>query len=673
MLPLNKETYAHGTQKLVVAFVLLGLLAACPSSSQADEKLAYDLLPSNTQAVVWIPNSEQLMEKWSRTQLSELVQDESIAPFFEGKRQEIEKRFLEAGWRLSIKPEDVGQYSTGQLAFAWTNREDPVKPYTMMLLCDVENDADINAKMIEGFEKQLESQKATKQQLSHNDLAINKYTLPPRAGEYFEQQSFVVVVPGAPEDDAAVLLATDNLELIKTLIDKLQGKSMAAGLAADETFQKGRELAGISGEGNVEYFVRPIGFAEVIKAIAGKRSKSRGNWLNALKNQGFGAVKCIAGEIKIGAEELDLEHHGYVYADLPLTKSAKVLNFPNQASLEVPNFVGEDVASLLVTNWVANQAFWELEGIVDEIANTAGVFQEVIAGFKTDAHGPQVDLRQVLPLFTNDIYSIADNRDGEAEVDSRRNLLALKLKDADKMSKILREAMNNEVDATQIDFEGYPIWQVTEVSGDANDEDFGDFVAPAPKVEKPKDENWLSNWAITVYGDYLLFASHLEVIQDAIEQGNASEVSPFVKTDDYKRAQSAIAEFFGHEQGSAWRILRSSKAYRIQYELFRKGELRKSESMLASILDRMVQKDDELEKDKEQKISGEGLPEFSEIEQYLEPSAFKVSTTQNGWEFGSFLLAKDYVAKENAAGPEVTRSSAQYGTATAPHPVSKKR
>lgn len=668
MLPLISKRSQRWSLLSAVACTIL-LAVAGTKVAVAEDKLAYDLLPSNTQAVVWIPSTDQLLEKWNRTQLSELVQDESIAPFFEGKRQEIEQKFLEAGWRLTIKPEDVGQYSTGQLAFAWMDQKDPVKPYSMVLIADVENDVDINAAMVKDFEEQLETKKATIQKLAYGKLEVKQYTLPPRPGEYIKQVSYVAVVPGA-QDASATLLATDDIDLLKSLADRLTGKAVDGVLSADAVFQKGRELAEISGEGNIEYFVRPIGFAEVVRAIAGKRSKSNSNWLQALKKQGFEAIKCIAGEIKVGAKELDVEHHGYVFAELPLTNSAKALNFPNEASFEVPNFVGENVASVLATNWVANQAFWELEGLVDDIANTEGVFKEVVAGFKGDSSGPQVDLHEVLPLFTNDIYSIADSRDGEAAVDSRRNLLALKLNDSAKMLQILRKAMNNEVDASRTEFEGYDIWQVSEDSGSQGDSDFGDFTTPAVEEE---EEKWLNNWAITVYGDYLLFASHLEVIEDAIAQGNANEVSPLVGTDDYQRAKSAIAEFCGEEKGSAWRVLRTAKAYRVQYELFRKGELRKSESMLASILDRLIKKDEEMES-KEQKISGEGLPEFSEIVKYLQPSAFKVSATQSGWSFGSFLLSKDYQAKEGGEdSPSVTRSSAQYGTATAPLQISTKR
>ena len=657
--------------KSAISFRLLPVLCffALLNSVQA-QKQAYDILPPNTQAVVWVSSTEQLMEKWDRTQLAELIRDEAVAPFFEGKRQEIEQKFLEAGWRLTIKPEDVGQFSAGQLAFAWTDRDDPVKPYSMILIGDIENDADINADMIKAFEKQLDERKAKKQTLSFEGITINQYTLPPRPGEYIKQVSYVAVVPGQSDTDSAHLLAADDLPLLKNLIQKIQGELTTISLSDDAVFVRGRELAQISNEGDIEYFVRPLGFAEVIRAIAGTRSKSKSNRIQALKNQGFDAIKCICGELTVGGKDLDVEHHGYVYAELPFVKSAKALNFRNEASHDIPNFVGEETASLLSINWAANEAFWELEGLVDEIANTQGLFEEVINGFKTDAHGPQVDLREILPLFTNDIFSIADSRPGEAEVDSRRNLLALKLTDPDKMLSILRDAMNNEVDAEQVEFEGIEIWQVSEETEEDTSSEFGDFAAPPPAAGA-NNAKWLEQWAITVYGDYLLFASHLELIEDAIQQGRVNETSPLLETADYTRAHSAITEFFGEDAGCAWRILRASKAYRVQYELFRKGELRRSESMLASILDRLIQKDEEMDS-KEQKISGEGLPRFSEIAGYLQPSAFNVQSTADGWEFASFLLSKDYKAKP-AKALEVTKSSAQYGTATAPLDLSTKR
>lgn len=617
------------------------------------QKPAYELLPNDTQAAVWIRSADELLAQWDRTELAKLTADEKIAPFFREKRQEIEKRFMEAGWRLNVKPDDLGEYSTGQVALGWTQKVDVRKPYAIILIADVDDDPVLNARMLKRFDEQLKQQKvqAQKSTLPYQDVVITKYVLPSRPGEFLQQDSFIAVVNGQ-------LLASDDEAMIKQLIDRAKGRLNDRNLASDQLFQKSRQLAKVSGEGNVEYFIRPIGFAKVIRSIAGSRSKSNTDLLAALEKQGFAGILSICGEMKVGGADMDIEHHGYVYATKPFVQSARILDFPNQASNAIPNFIGENIAAMTVINWNASEAFWSAEGIVDELAGTEGVFNEVIEGIKSDPNGPRIDIRNVLPNFTNDIYSVSDAKEGEADVDSRRNMIAFRLKNPADMAKVLDQAMSNEPDAEQLDFSGHSIWQVVHREDDINLSEFDDFGAP-PAAAAPAEQPWLSNWAITVHGDYLIFASHVELIQESITRGVSVAESPLLQTEDYQRVVQALKDHFGDAEACGWRILRPKQAYRVNYELFRKGELRRSQSMLASLLDRLLQNKEEQD-DKDQKISGEGLPDFEEIEQYLQPGGFRIQSTSDGWLFEGMILGKKKTQSE------LNYQRAQYGTARAP-------
>jgi len=150
-------------------------------------------------------------------------------------------------------------------------------------------------------------------------------------------------------------------------------------------------------------------------------------------------------------------------------------------------------------------------------------------------------------------------------------------------------------------------------------------------------EPWLNSWAIAAHGDYLMFASHDDMIKEAIIQAGAANISPLTKSDDYKRVVDAIAKYFGNGNMSGWKISRNEEAYRVQYELFRRGELKQSQSMLASILDRILDSESEI-KNLDQKIKGKDLPEYSAISHYLQPSGAMARSTDKGWKFGSFML-----------------------------------
>jgi hypothetical protein len=108
-------------------------------------------------------------------------------------------------------------------------------------------------------------------------------------------------------------------------------------------------------------------------------------------------------------------------------------------------------------------------------------------------------------------------------------------------------------------------------------------------------------------------------------------------------------------------VLLPEKAFRVQYELFRAGKIRQSKSMLASLLDRLLQNDEEMQ-DKEQKISGKELPEFAAISKYLQPGGMVSRTTPNGWEFGSLLLS-EVGHMDVLSTPAEATSSTTFGTA----------
>ncbi len=635
----NKEIDTNMFRSSTRVFCTLAVALVAANQGYAQNKSAYELFPDSAQAVVWIPNGDRLAEQWERTELHALTQDAAVAPFFKEQRQEIEKRLVDAGWRLNVKPEDLGNFSTGQIALAWMELPAvPRKPYAMALIADIDD----NNKLLAKIDTELTGRQATKTLLSHAGVSITKYTLPKRADSLLSEDSYYAIAKGQ-------FISTDDEPLMKEIISRIHGEQLPGKvIAQDADFVAGRLKAKISGQAQVEYFVRPLGFARVLRAVGGKRSKSNStDMLAVLQNQGFGAIKCICGEVAFGLEKLDMAHRGYVLAQQPLPKSAAVLDFPNNVTQTVPNFIGNGISSLLATNWNAKQAFWKTEGLVDELAGTPGVFHEVIEGIKVDPNGPRVDIeKEVLPHITSDIYSVADSKAGQADVDSRRNLIAVRLTNAAAaaaMTKVLDRAMSIEPDAELVEFEGHRIWKVVHREDeDVVDlgADFGnDFGAPAANTgEEPQP--WLSNWAITVVGEYLMFASHAEMITDAIVQANKTSRSPLLDDQDYERVMAAVSQHFGGDAACAWQIVRSKLAYRVQYELFREGKLMQSQSMLASILDRLLQNETEM-RIKEQKLSGTKLPPYDQISHFLQPGGMMVRTTDSGWEFGSLLMGSN--------------------------------
>ena len=220
---------------------------------------------------------------------------------------------------------------------------------------------------------------------------------------------------------------------------------------------------------------------------------------------------------------------------------------------------------------------------------------EVIKGIKSDDAGPKIDIKKdVLPYFTNEIYSVSDTID-PITTDSHRNLIALRLTNPAKLKAVLRQAMKNEPGAELVEGPD-EIWKKSlNTNADSEialNEDFGDFgdAGNAPAAEAGGGKPWLSSWAITVHGDYFMFASHVEMIQDAIAQAKTQKPSPLATEPSTSRMRGELLKAFGNDPNCFWQIVRSDLSYRMQYELFRTGQLDQSESMLASLLDRLLPK-----------------------------------------------------------------------------------
>lgn len=626
---------------LCAAWVILAAFSFTPQAN-AQLKTAYELLPDSTQAVVWIPKTSELADKWERTQLAQLANDSEVKPFWDDQRQEIEKRFLDAGWRLNIKPQDLADIADGQLSIAWIEREEARKPFGLTLIVDIVQDQTAVENLMKRIDDELVVRKAKKSELTYEGESIKQYALA-RPGELLIQETYYCIVDRQ-------LLAADDEELIKNLIAKVKGlQSPGKTLNQDSVFIEGREQLKPTGNSQAEYFVRPIGFAKILKAIGGKRRGGNTDILAVLANQGFSSIKCVCGEFELGGAEYDIHHRGFTLTDVPLPMSAGILDFPNNAKSEIPSFVNDKVSSMLAGYWNSQQAFWKVEGLVDELAGQPGVFKEVIKGIKDDPTGPKIDIKKdVLPYLTNDIFSISDTVD-PITTDSHRNLIALRLNSPEKIKAVLRQAMKNEPGAEKVEGPD-EIWKKSSENefqeNDPLSADFGgEFGTESGATADPGGQTpWVKSWAITVHGDYFMFASHVEMIKDAIAQAKSGNPSPLNAEPSAERIRVALKKVFGDEPNCFSQIVRSDQSYRMQYELFRSGQLDQSESMLWQLLDRLLQNGTEIKSKDAKKIDGTRLPPFKNIAHYLQPSGMVVQTKEKGWAFGSLLLASPNVA-----------------------------
>ncbi|MFM8175151.1 MAG: hypothetical protein ACKN81_16530, partial [Pirellulaceae bacterium] len=552
----------------------------------------------------------------------------------------------------NLHPQDIYDICSGQVAVGWIDRQDtPNKPYSVALIVDIEGREEAKNKLLERVHEELIQRKALREDRKVGELNLIRYELPKQPGESQVIETFYGQINQQ-------LWVADDLQTITEMLRRLQQPD-GNDLATTPAFQKtNAQLETLQGQWDFNYFVRPIGLAKVLRTISRKPVSKQSDLLKALENQGFGHLEAVAGRASIKRDSFDLLHEAFILAPQPLPKTVQVLDFPNNTPAEVPAWVSQTTASFMAVSWNLKDAFWKVEGLVDEVAGKEGTFSKVIEQIQKDPLGPQVDIRQeLMPYLTDEIYAMGDCVE-PITPDSKRSMIAIRIREADKLSVSVDKVMRDEPDAEMVDFQGHKLWRVARKDDQQLDilidDGFGEFNTGKDKEEvdesaQEEEEPWLSNWAIAVYGDFLFFSSHAEMIQEAITHLDSSQPQGTLAAEqDFARAKQAIAMLSDGKPSAMWQINRTDRSFQMQYELFRQDKLPESRSMLATLADRLLRSKTE-KRDKTQRVKGDLLPAYEVVRKYLLPSGVVVQTEDQGWSIRSFLLG--------AATPETEATS----------------
>jgi hypothetical protein len=617
-----------------LASLLLVTFSHCHVFGQEDAARltsASRMLPADTQALFSLTDSERFLAKWSKTKLGQLAADKLLKPFWDTQRKEIQGRFEEAGWQLSLEIDDLSDVSGGQTAIAWIARPKvTTKPYSIAMIIDVAGRIAPAENLLKRIEQQLKAKNATTKTMDISGANVVQYTLPKVASDLRVKESFYAL----HKDQ---LLAADDITTITELLSAQSG-TKADSLANSDLYKSIQTKIVSEGEpAEVEYFVRPIGFAKLLRSIGSRPSNSQADILKILEKEGFDSIQCVAGNIQIQEESFDFFHHGFVMLKKPLSESVKVLDFPNVKSLAPPDFINKDSASVLSFSWDIKNAFPRFKGIVDSYVGP-DTFNTVIEGIRDDPMGPQIDIiREVLPFLTTQFHVVTEIKQ-PITPESKRSMVLLQLADPNKkLLGVLNRFGKAEPNAKPEDVEGVRVWRI---KNDTEVELTNDFNNDAKSSNKNDDEeHLLDQWAVAILDDYFIFASDADLIVDTIRAAKSGkQTGLFAKEADVELVSQMLSAVVGNEGFSFRDVTRSDRAFEMQYELFRQDKLPESKSMLASILDKLLKPKNST--GPQQKVKGDKLPPYKEVQSFFTPSGGVVQSEEDGWSVQSFILNK---------------------------------
>ena len=643
-------------------FPLLGLVCAffsMPSSLAEEYASALRFVPEEAVGLVRVPNVPELRKAWESTTLFALTQDSSMKPFMDFQRDRSAQDTKTLGFDLGIRPKDLLEIASGEAVLAWLPFDDPRRPFALVAVIDIRGQATQVKELLQRVDSELRTRGATIQDTAFGGQKISRYSLKPSPGQ-------IKIDEIAVFHDEQRLIVADRESLVVSFLEAIQGKAARPKLLDTPDFIGVREQTqmhtvpspdngGADGTVGLEWFARPLHMGRVIKAAAKIDRGKQVDILSLLERQGFDAVAAIGGQITVGHGDFDLVHKGFVWAP-PIAGApdrfrlaARMLRPVNLPSSEIPDWVGSKIASFTRINWELSEAFWYAESLVDD-AFGEPIFRDILNDIRDDQLGPQIDIaKDVIPNLGNRIMVLSDNR-MPADMRSERMLVAVEVRDAKTLRKVVQKTMEVDPDATAVPtgIPGVDVYRVL------RKEETGDFEAelfdPVDDKTGPEPPTPLLNeWAITVLDDpdasanptmpgYLIFSSHPELLSETVTRFGTK------KPDDSLGNDSAVMSIHKHLTRLASdhvsgdhafiRYARTDLAMRAKYSLIREGRLRESDSVLATLFRRLFVSKGESAKE----LGTDRLPEFEKVQKFFRPAGSLSQATELGWTLDGFLI-----------------------------------
>lgn len=615
---------------------------------------AIGLLPDSAAGLVRVPDVPAFCKAWQTTNLGRLIEDPIMQPFLDAQKGKAKVKLESLEKRIGLRFEDIYAIASGEAVMAWLPFKNDRRPFSLVAIADIRGRQKQVKDALAKIDQDLKADQWVLSETSHGDQTILVYDRKPRPGQLKIEQIAI-------SHNAIRIIAADRKSVVMDLIDAVAADGADSPISKQADFRSvlsrsAKAIQEIDGNAGgaiaAEWFAKPFQMGRIARESMDVDQGNQIDFLRLLQSQGFDAVKAAGGIAVIGGQMFDVIHRGYVLApataDQPdlYQKAAKMLQFPGTALADIPAWIDESTSTFSRLNWKMENGFWAAESLVNEALNE-DLFREIIDGIRDDEEGPQIDIPgKVLPALDDQILLLTDSVD-EVDIDSERMLVAIRVSDVKAMEDNIRRWMDGEPDATEMDvpkeLEGMRMWRV-ERSGET-EEDFGaDLFDDFAEEDMDEPAPLLDQWAISLVEEgpnssaaYLMLSSHPELLLDV-----AKRVRGLLNTQalsdlpGVKNVSEMIQAMSGDQPSICFdHVGRPTHSLRVKYELLRRGKLKDSDSIIATIIRRILQanEDDELEG-----IDAQLLPSFDQIKGFLPPGGGVIENSEDGWLMTGFFL-----------------------------------
>jgi len=626
--------------RAVVAVMLAVSLIQSTAVGQGDaaRPKCDELMPDTSRLFVSVPEPARFKELWRTTELGKLFNDKAMEPFKTSLRSQIDEKLAQTHARLGLKLSDIEGVAAGEIAMSMVQPEGKGRFYVVMM-ADVKGNEEKVGQVSQKVRQELKQRGGTNKAIKLDQkYDVSQWTFAPNNQNPEERKAFF-----ATYQDWYV--ASDHEATLLGILQRLdgQGNNVLAKFPAYQAVMQG------AGQGNqsvqLSWFVEPFGLAESIREANIDRQRGK-NRVKILKEQGFGVIQGIGGVMLLANDNYDFELHSFVYAPQGnLELAARMLNFPTKPPLSTPDWAISNFSGFRAFNWNMIKAFDSVGTLVDAMAGSEKVFQDMLNDIATDQNGLQINIRnQIVKHLGTRVYLATEtetDEDSQINPQSEKRIIAFELTNAAAVEKLFKERLHRDPTIRKRTINKHTIWEIQNSQSGQQDEELsfqnlGNGGAGGAAAARKRV--FFKNGALTVAFGYLIYSSDVDYLGKLVTQNK--DFDRLANDSDYLEIEDALKQLDSTEDPFLMSFVRSESSLWPNYELFRTGQMAQSETLLGQVLNALLAPDDE-DVSRRQVIDGSKLPPYSQIRQYMRPSGFKAYTEPNGYRIVGCVLARE--------------------------------
>jgi hypothetical protein len=582
---------------LVAATTLL--MPAVGQSAQRPD--AARLLPDNTVLYIRFADTVETVAKFQETAIGRITQDPAMKPLVSQLYGTAVEAFQRVEGEIGASLDDLLSIPQGEMCLAMV--APPQDRPAFVFLVDVGTRLPVVERLLDRIGQRLEAGNFPRREETLGDTRVTVYD---RGGNPPRQVVFVV--------RDGVVLVTSSLNVAKSMLAAWEGQAEAGRTLADDPSFAAimRRCVGTDDQPpQAEFFINPI----TLFSRLTRDDVSAQVAVAMFPALGVNGIRGLGGSMTFATEEFDSLTHLHLLLDNPRTGVLELLAL--QAGDTTPEtWVPADAASYVTVNWDVSKTYSKFATLFDSIRGQ-GALADSFERDLTDRL--QIDFRKDLLGATAGRVTLVNAMVRPARVNSRANLLGIKLKDAKTFEKTLQTLvaqagpqMNRET------FAGVSYFRVPVGNPPPADPRRG------PPLRQPDP-------AIAIVDDYLLLSDSTDLLKQAIEaKGDTSR--SLADQLEFRLVASKIRRQPGGDRPGLIAFDRPEEALRLWYDIATADTTRQRLSQRAE--------NNPLLRNVNSALQDHPLPPFSVLARYLAPSGSLLTDDESGLHYVGFTLRR---------------------------------